>query len=236
MKIQQFEYNVNLLQAILWQYNEAPVLQSLLTQKQDWYNLNQSQFWLDWYNNVFNLVTANAFGLAVWARILNVPLYINYDPEPPETPIWGFNTPGATTGNVNFGNGNFSNRGDIIFLSPEEQRFILRLKYYKLTSRQSPPEINKFLDFLLRTSNLPSQGFGRVWVEDNFNMTMTYRFTFTPSTLFLQVLQDLDVLPRPAGVSYNIVVTTYLAWGFNTVADGTGNQNFGNGNFVPSHN
>lgn len=235
MNVQQFDYSVNLLQALLWQYNEAPVLQSILSQKQAWYNENQTQFWSDWYDNVFNLLTANTFGLTVWARILNVPLFINLTPEPIGSPIFGFNTPGATTGNQNFGNGNFSYQGDIIFLSVEEQRFILRLRFYQLTSRQSPTEINEFLDYLLRTSDLPSQGFGRVWVEDNFNMTMTYRFTFTPNPLFLQVLESLDVLPRPAGVSYNIIVTTYTAFGFNTVADGTGNQNFGNGNFVPAH-
>lgn len=231
MNVEQFDYSVNLLQALIWQYNEATAIQSILEQKQTWYNTNLSGFWENWYTDVFNLLTANSFGLAVWARILNVPLYINYNPEPAETPIWGFGV-----NYENFGNGNFSDRGAIIFLSEEEQRFILRLKYYKLTSRQSPTEDNIFLDYLLKTSNLPAQSYGRMWVEDNFNMTITYRFTFTPSDTFLQILKDLDVLPRPAGVLIdNIVVTTYQAWGFNTVADGTGNQNFGNGNFVPSH-
>lgn len=236
MNVEEFDYSVNLLEALLWQYNKAPVLQSILQQKQTWYTVNQTQFWIDWYNNVFNLLTANSFGLAVWARILNVPLYINYDPEPAGTPFWGFNTPGMTTGNVNFGNGNFASRGDTIFLTAEEQRFILRLRYYQLTSRQSPTEINIFLDYLLRTSALPSQNFGRIYVEDNFDMTMRYRFTFTPSPVFLQVLIDLDVLPRPAGVQLlSPIITTYVAFGFNTPGNTTGNQNFGNGNFVPAH-
>ena len=64
-KIQDFTFSANLLESLLWQYNEAETLQSILQQKQDWYDLNFSQFWDDWYNDVFNLQTANNFGLSV---------------------------------------------------------------------------------------------------------------------------------------------------------------------------
>ena len=84
--IQEFDYSVDLLKAILWQYNESPNLLSLVTQKQEWYTQNQSEFWSDWYTNVFNLQTANLFGLAVWSIILNVPLYVPYVPEPDDKP------------------------------------------------------------------------------------------------------------------------------------------------------
>jgi hypothetical protein len=71
--IQQFDFSVNLLQALLWQYNGATNLQGLLEAKYNWYYTNQSQFWNDWIGNVFNLATADDFGLAVWSIILGQP-------------------------------------------------------------------------------------------------------------------------------------------------------------------
>src|ERR1700733_14966336 len=73
--IQQFDFSVNLLQAILWQYNDAINLQALLEAKDSWYFNNQTQFWNHWFNNVFNLATANDFGLAVWSIILGQPTF-----------------------------------------------------------------------------------------------------------------------------------------------------------------
>ena len=73
--IQSFDFSVNLLQALLWEYNEASNLQSILTQKQAWYNTNQSNFWNNWIVNVFDMRTANEFGLTVWSIILDLPLF-----------------------------------------------------------------------------------------------------------------------------------------------------------------
>ena len=102
LNIQQFDYTVNLLQAILWQYDEATNLLSLINQKQAWYNQYQTEFWDDWQNYVFYLanpdLTTNTekqdlalFGLAVWSIILNVPLYVPLVIESGTKPIWGFN-------------------------------------------------------------------------------------------------------------------------------------------------
>lgn len=101
--IQEFDYSVNLLQSILWQYNDAENLVGLLNKKQSWYNTNQEQFWSDWYNNVFNLATANDFGCSVWGYILGLPLSFDSSPNFNQ-PIWGFGP-----FNQNFGNGNFYN-------------------------------------------------------------------------------------------------------------------------------
>ncbi len=54
MRIQQFnDFKTDLLQVILWQYNDATKLLYLLNAKQVWYDQYQSKFWLDWYNNDF---------------------------------------------------------------------------------------------------------------------------------------------------------------------------------------
>lgn len=89
MRIQAFDYSIDLLQAILWQYNDAAKLQSLLEQKQTWYDEQYSEFWEDWYRDVFDLRTANDFGLSVWAILLNIPLTITTNLSPSAN-IWGF--------------------------------------------------------------------------------------------------------------------------------------------------
>lgn len=214
MKIQAFDYSVNLLQAILWQYNEAERLQSLLQQKNDWYIDNQTEFWTDWYNDVFNLQTANDFGLTVWAIILGIPLTIT-NPVIEAGDKWGF---GAFR--FNFTNGNFAQVQNGINLPTEQRRLILRLRYFQLITRGAIPEINQFLKFAFAD-------FGNVYVLDGLNMTMTYVFTFAPPSQLFEVLQDLDVLPRPAGVGINFVITTRETFGF-----GEFHKNFNNGNFI----
>jgi len=203
MRIQTFNYSVNLLQAIIWQYDRATHLLSLINQKQAWYNANQTQFWTDWYNNVFNLQTANNFGLSVWSYILNIPLFFLEEMESPSKPIWGFNAyttpPALENGNLNFENSNFSIRGSVQSLTTEQQRFLLKLKYFQLSNRIDVTDVNEFLNYLINTSDIGWSG--NIWMLDNLDMTITYQFTapLFPSTL-LSVMQQLDVLPRPTGV------------------------------------
>ena len=212
MNIQQFNYSVDLLQAIIWQYDEATTLIGLVNQKQNWYNVNQTQFWQNWYTDVFNILTANQFGLSVWSYILNLPLYLLQNNESDSAPIWGFNAivgswPTLENSYLNFGQtpisgntgGNFSQRGSIIALTLEQQRFILRLRYYQLSDRGDVTDVNKFLNYLLSTSNFGWSG--TIYMVDNLNMSITYTFTapnFPPNVL--TVMQTFDLLPRPAGV------------------------------------
>lgn len=92
MKIQQFNnFAVDLKQGILWQYNDATNLLGLINSKQQWYNIYQSGFWGVWHEIVFNLQTADDFGLAIWSIILNVPLLVPYEPRPLSAPTFGFN-------------------------------------------------------------------------------------------------------------------------------------------------
>ena len=211
MKIQTFDYSVDLLQSILWQYDKATHLNSLIDSKQSWYTLNQTGFWTDWYNNVFNLLTANTFGLVVWSIILNLPLFLLNEVESPDKPIWGFNkyvSPGVLENTYkNFGRkgaglslgGNFSIRGKVITLTEEEQRFLLRLRYFQLSNRCDVTDVNIFLDYLVNTSNIGYSG--KVYMLDNLDMTITYNFTTSdfPPNLFKSI-DTFDVFPRPAGV------------------------------------
>lgn len=41
---------------------------------------------------------------------------------------------------------------------------------------------------------------GIVFVQDNLNMTLTYVFSFAPTTAQIAIIQDSGAMPRPAGV------------------------------------
>ena len=241
MNIQLFNFSVDLFQAILWQYNDATRFLTLVREKQQWVNTNSQDFWINWYNNVFNLLTANAFGISVWSYILNVPLYINAPVDPDDKPVFGFNQydptfPTLLNTYLNFGNSNFSTKGQILALTIEEQRFLLRLRYFQLTTRGDVTDVNKFLNYLVTTSSI---GFtGRLYMLDGLNMTITYVFTTAdfPSDL-LEVIQILDLLPRPAGVGIKYHINYGKQFGFNAFSPSfpnyeNTNQNFGNGNLV----
>lgn len=212
--IQLFDFNVNLLQTILWQYNNATNLQGLLNAKNTWYLTNQTQFWNEWFQNVFNLQTADQFGLSVWAIILNLPLYVN-TPYNSDAPTWGF---GGSNGDVNFDNGNFNDvSGTSELLPVNTQRIALQLRYFQLTSSGTVPEINRMLKFVFAN-------YGMAYLTDNHDMTQTYVFNF-PVTWDLQYLfNNYDILPRPSGVRSNYVDATLHCFGFNSF-----NYNFDNG-------
>jgi len=92
-RIQEFDFSVDLLQHILWNFNQAENLQNLLQKKQDWYQENQQEFWDNWVRDVFDLRTANDFGLSIWSIILDLPLFGDSDVSPTDYPAFGFGSP-----------------------------------------------------------------------------------------------------------------------------------------------
>ena len=190
--------------AKIWQNNNAQSILSLITQKAEWYKENYDDFWAAWYDNVFNLETANDFGVAVWAIILNLPIQIAIDIDLTQ-PYFGF---GPDTGSwsegygENFNYSNFSPGGLEPDLTLEEKRFLLRCRYFSLITKTNVLTINPFLAKI--APSLGGSG-ATIYAIDHFNMTIEYVFNFTPSGYFNQILYQYDILPRPAGVK--LIVT-----------------------------
>lgn len=203
LRNQSFNFSVNVLQALLWQYNTAPNLTAILEKKQEWYDVNQKEFWQNWINDVFDLRTANDFGCAVWAVILGLPLSIEYDA--PTGPAWGFGpyTSGGPPdeGNMNFDRGNFQSlQPTPLPLTLEQKRIALQLRYFQLFTHGGVWEINAFFKRLFGR-------YGNVWVDDHLDMTMTYVFDFEMPRPLLYLFNYYDLLPRPSGVKVDF---TYL--------------------------
>lgn len=215
--IQDIDFSTNLLRALLWQHNKAAKLETIIAKKQEWYDLNLSAFWSDWIRDVFDLRTANEFGCQVWARILGIRLTIATSPTNPDQPAWAFGSD-----RQNFGRGNFGQTGSgSIGLTVEQQRLVLRLRYYQLVSRCTVPEINRFMAHIFGD-------LGRVFVQDLNNMSyIVYVFDFSPGSQLALILENYDLLPRPATVGVQYLVATRPVFGF-----GEFNRNFENGNFI----
>ena len=196
MKTLQIDPEINLKQCLLWQYNNAPALRALILQKQDWYKTHQEDFWNYWYNSVFNLDTADDFGLTVWGEILDFPRQVK------------------------------SVDGSLHVLTTEQYRTVLKGQMLKFNMGVTAPEVNKWLSVVFGAQ-------GKAYCLDNLDMTaIPFVFEQSPSDEILWLLANVDFLPRPAGVGYEVRLIGQDIFGFN----GSGLQTFDNGVFFKDYN
>lgn len=201
MNIQQFDFSIDLFKVVKWEYDQAPNLKSLINFKQEWYTDNHSKFWSAWERDVFNLFTANDFGLNVWAIILNLPLYTESGASPSNYPAFGF----ANFG-LNFGRSNFAIDADTVNrLTTEQKRQLLRMRWWQITSDGSMSSINHALYDV----------FGKdVYALDGHNMTITIIYQTILPNMMMNLIQEFDLIPRPSGVKFNHLVKPRDAFGF----------------------
>lgn len=194
--VQDFDSSLNLMVAILWQYEDAEKLKAIISAKQAWVNDNQRDFWSSWYTEVFNIDTANAFGLSVWARILDAPLKITVSPQTKKIPF------GFGSFNKNFNRGNFGIDSDQSQgLSIEQQRLVIRFRYFQITTTCSIPEVNSFLKDMFS-----DKGDAYITFDKEANQVV-YNFGFTPDSQLTFAIDEFDLLPRPAsiGVRWQVI-------------------------------
>ena len=82
MQVTNFDFNCDLSPLVLWQYTDATKLRGIIDDQSAFMQKNVRQFWEDYNTNVFNLWTADSFGLTVWGLLLGQarPSYINDEP------------------------------------------------------------------------------------------------------------------------------------------------------------
>lgn len=198
--------DIDLRRVILWQYEQAVKLIGIVDISQAGYDSLQHNFWNVWFNDVFNINTANAFGLAVWAKILNVKVTVDFDPQPDKIAF------GYSTKRTNYERGNFGNKGgsgSSVTLNEEQVRLLVKTRYFALTNKPTLDNINDFL----RENYW--KGDSKVWVSDPMNMTfLLYTFQYNPTYDVRFLLDNIDLLPRPACVGIRIKLIGKDAYGF----------------------
>lgn len=170
-------YNGDINQSLKWLQNLAPGIQGIIQRKANWYGLYHKQFWSGWFSSVFDLRTANPFGLMVWCIILGVPsapfgLY-------PTGNGWGFgplrqnfifSDTVPTLPDPNLIGGNFYGGGNSEILNLDEVRWALQLRYVTLVCGGNVKFINRMLRYIFN-KDLPWSGNRYFYVADVTNTT-----------------------------------------------------------------
>lgn len=200
--IQEFDYNVNLMRSILWRMEGAPRAIHLSQNDQDYINSRHSKFWVDWFNDVFNLLTCNEFGIKVWGRILDFNVTLELEARA-DSDVVGYDIE-----HKNFERGNFNRQfEDSSPLSVSDARKVLLLRWHKMTHAPTCYNINRALDITF--------GRNKAFMIDNQDMTMTYVFKEPMSNSLRSALESSDALPRPAGVNLlGWIIQVEPSWGF----------------------
>lgn len=174
---------------VLSQYSCAPTLNALI---EAWnQTLDPIRLIETWFTNVWNLDTAQGYGLDVWGRIVGVErvLTLSTDSffgfaEPQDLTLQPFNAAPWYSGTQTTSN---------YRLSDEAFRQLINAKALANITDGSITSLNAILMTLFA-------GQGDVWVADSGTMTLTYTFNFAPSAVQVSLIQSSGVLMRPAGV------------------------------------
>jgi hypothetical protein len=183
---------------VISQYANSPILIAMI----DDFNaaVDETQNLSNFYDFIWNVATAQGYGLDVWGRIVGVTRSIQL---PGSTgSYFGFNEPNDLVHDTGFGQSPFYTGGAStttnVTLADSDFRNLVYAKALANINSGSIPAINQVLLTLF-----PHRG--NCFVTDGLNMTMTYTFQFALTGTELSIIQFSGVLPRPAGVSATIV-------------------------------
>lgn len=147
------------------------------------------------YDMIWNILTAQGYGLEVWGRIVGAQRAIQI---PGNVSLFGFGEAGSSW--TGFDQGGFYTGQSItqnyILLDPDFRTLILA-KAAGNISDGAIPSVNQILLTLF-----PNRG--ACYVADGQNMTLTYTFHFQLTPPELAIVSQLNVLPNAAGVIINV--------------------------------
>jgi Protein of unknown function (DUF2612) len=177
---------------IISQYANSPILTALITA----FNaaIDQTANIDDFYDKIWNVKTAQGYGLDVWGRIVKVSRTLLI---PGAVDYLGFNEANSWTG---FNQGGFYSGGAIntnYVLPDDDYRRLILAKAASNITDGSIQDLNSILLNLF-----PNRGL--CYVADNQDMSMTYTFNFVLTPIELAILVQSGVLPDPAGVVIKI--------------------------------
>lgn len=225
------KFNTDQTQTLKWLQNKAPNIQSLVELKNNWYKKYNDQFWIDWYKNVFNVDTLDAFGVYTWCEILGLPK-ANFVLDALENQ-WAYGpyrknyvaSAGNTDPNREMVGGNFFGAGKDIVTGIGEARWALKLRYAALTSDGRIENINRMLAYIFNG--------GEPWGNDKYFICMDDTINASAGLLGLQFqINDwqgtytLDSTAKTQIGRYNTFLGTKYAspsyfWSGASIASGT---------------
>lgn len=186
----------NVARTVVSQYANSPAITALVDEWND--AIDPDNLWNDFYNLIWNVDTAQGYGLDVWGRIVGIGRVIHL---PVNSKYFGFDE--ATTVSADPFNNSPYYGGNLITtnyaVSDTGFRSMILAKALANICDGSIPGINAVLLLLF-----PARG--NCYVTDGQNMTMTYTFTFPLTAIEFSIVTQSGILPKPAGVSVTVVI------------------------------
>lgn len=173
---------------VLSQYANSPIITKLVDDFAQW--LDPASRFDAFFSLLWDIDTAQGFGLDVWGRILGVNrilqvpagVYLGFEQDADARPF-GFG--------ILYGGGRSTNN---VALTDAAYRTLLLAKAALNITDASIPAVNAIL------LNL----FGQGHVRDNMDMSLTYVFTTTLTPIQTAIVFQSGVLPKPCGVSFTV--------------------------------
>lgn len=213
---------INVEQTIISQYANSPTILALIRNMNGY--IDPGADIDNFYNIIWNVDSAEAFGLDIWGRIVNIgrqltiptsPAYFGFEQGEPganplgQAPFWNGSTPATQT----------------YELSDEAYRPLILAKALANIIATTIPALNQLVNnfFLDR---------GRCYVNDLGSMQMRYTFEFAVTAYEYAIITESGVFPRPAGVEQSVFIGEVPLFGFSQA--GYSAAPFGQGVFAPT--
>lgn len=181
---------------LLSQYANSPIITGIITA----FNaaMDQTQNIDSLFDLIWNVLTAQGYGLDVWGRIVGVTRTIPLAAVG-NAPTFGFNEPGNDW--VGFNQAPFFSGGALlnnVTLTDAQFRPLVLAKAATNVWDGSIPSFNKILIALFQGRGPPP------YIIDNGNMSIVLNFPFVLASLDLAIINSSNCLPQPTGVVITI--------------------------------
>lgn len=200
----------NVTDTILTQYAGSPKLRALIETFNE--TMDFSDFTEEFLTTLWDVSTAQGYGLDVWGRIVGVSRFLNVE----ENPItFGFDeayVSASASSPKPFNEAPFYNgvaATSTVELADDAYRTLIMAKAMSNITDCSIPNINRLLRYLF-------SGRGDVFVAINGVMSIRYVFSFELTPVEEAIMLNSNAVTKPAGVSVDLMSLDFNnTFGFN---------------------
>lgn len=207
------------IRSVISQYANSPTILQLIANMDEYVRprANLQNF----YDFVWNVDTAQGFGLDIWGRIVDVGRLVVL---PNDETTFGFANAAIPDDWKPFNAGTFyqgPSASQAYILPDNTYRVLILAKAMANIAATTAPALNRLVSNLF-------PGRGRTYVLDLGGMRMRWVFEFPLTLAEYAILTTSGVVPHPAGVGYDIIVIPADVFGFDEMPEALP---FGSGTF-----
>ena len=212
---------IDVEQTIISQYGNSATITQLVRNMNEY--LDPRADFDTFFDFVWNVETAQGFGLDIWGRIVGIARELLI---PPPINNFGFNEAGGSAHSFNespFYNG-IPPVSETYILADDAYRQLILVKALANISATNAPSLNQLLQNLFSDR-------GRCYVNDIGGMRLRYTFEFDLTQYEWAIITQSGAMPHPAGVDTSMFNSALPLFGF--AEAGASAVPFGQGVFMP---